>query len=188
MINTLKVGPLRYAILRVPKLTDAAGEKRLAGYIDYARCRVSIDADLAPQTERHALFHEGMHGWLSHMGRHEVPEALVDAIAFAALALFEDNPELFGPEDDEPYLSKETLARLRDGKMTGEAKHMGNPAFRYAYRAPLWRRVYLWAHSPVWKFITRVRYAITGKCGNACGYTEPYGWVPEAGCAVHDSD
>lgn len=119
MTNTLNVGPLRYAILRVPKLMDAAGEKRLAGYIDYARCRVSIDAGLDPQTERHALFHEGMHGWLSHMGRHDVPEAIVDAITFAALALFDDNPELFGPEDDEPYLSKETLARLRDGKLIG---------------------------------------------------------------------
>ena len=25
-------------------------------------------------------------------------------------------------------------------------------------------------------------------CGNACGVQEPYGWVPEAGCPVHDVD
>ncbi len=25
-----------------------------------------------------------------------------------------------------------------------------------------------------------------GKCGNACAYVEPYGWVPECGCPVHD--
>lgn len=23
------------------------------------------------------------------------------------------------------------------------------------------------------------------KCGNACGYVEPYGFVPESGCPVH---
>lgn len=27
-----------------------------------------------------------------------------------------------------------------------------------------------------------------GKCGNACAYVEPYGWVPEAGCPLHDPD
>ena len=26
------------------------------------------------------------------------------------------------------------------------------------------------------------------KCGNACAWTEPYGWVPEDGCPVHDDD
>ena len=25
-------------------------------------------------------------------------------------------------------------------------------------------------------------------CGNGCAVTEPYGWVPEAGCPVHDPD
>jgi len=26
----------------------------------------------------------------------------------------------------------------------------------------------------------------TSECGYECCYTEPYGWVPEAGCPVHD--
>lgn len=25
-----------------------------------------------------------------------------------------------------------------------------------------------------------------GACGNGCAYTEPYGFVPEAGCPIHD--
>lgn len=25
-------------------------------------------------------------------------------------------------------------------------------------------------------------------CGNACGVQDPYGWVPEAGCPVHDTE
>jgi hypothetical protein len=24
-------------------------------------------------------------------------------------------------------------------------------------------------------------------CGNACGYQEPYGFVPEADCPIHDT-
>jgi len=25
------------------------------------------------------------------------------------------------------------------------------------------------------------------KCGYSCGYTYPYGFVPEAGCPIHDA-
>lgn len=25
-------------------------------------------------------------------------------------------------------------------------------------------------------------------CGHACEYVKPYGWVPEAGCPIHDID
>lgn len=25
-------------------------------------------------------------------------------------------------------------------------------------------------------------------CSYACGYVEPYGWVPEAGCPIHDPE
>jgi hypothetical protein len=27
-----------------------------------------------------------------------------------------------------------------------------------------------------------------GKCDCACRYTEPFGWVPECGCPIHDPD
>lgn len=34
-----------------------------------------------------------------------------------------------------------------------------------------------------------VRHFLTGDCGMAgCGYMEPYGFVPEAGCPVHDKE
>jgi len=59
---------------------------------------------------------------------------------------------------------------------------------KYAWAAPLWRRLYLKVHFPIWRLATRIRYIVTGQCGNACGYAQPYGWVPEAGCAVHDNE
>ena len=37
--------------------------------------------------------------------------------------------------------------------------------------------------------IAILRYFVTGYCGSiGCGYVELYGFVPEAGCPVHDSD
>lgn len=53
---------------------------------------------------------------------------------------------------------------------------------------PLWRRVYLRVMWPFWKLEGYIRYALTGKCGFACGYEEPYGFVPEAGCPIHDKE
>jgi len=41
-----------------------------------------------------------------------------------------------------------------------------------------------------WLGLTSIlRYLMTGHCGySGCGYVEPYGFVPEAGCPVHDMD
>lgn len=41
-----------------------------------------------------------------------------------------------------------------------------------------------------WFALTAIlRYLMTGNCGHiGCCYVEPYGFVPEAGCPVHDAD
>jgi len=39
---------------------------------------------------------------------------------------------------------------------------------------------------PLWRLEARIRYALTGSCGMECGWTTPYGFVPEAGCPIHD--
>ena len=31
-----------------------------------------------------------------------------------------------------------------------------------------------------------IEMALVVTCGRACGYAEPYGFVPEGGCPVHD--
>lgn len=51
-------------------------------------------------------------------------------------------------------------------------------------------RLWLRWRTPVrlifWWF-TVIRYFLTGDCGHGgCGYMEPYGFVPEAGCPIHD--
>lgn len=54
-------------------------------------------------------------------------------------------------------------------------------------------RHWLWTRSPfrcavraLWRARSVAQWVITGDCGNACGLVEPYGWVAQAGCPVHD--
>jgi len=59
------------------------------------------------------------------------------------------------------------------------------------WRAPWWRRIYLWLcwSAPVRRIRnarTWRRYRRTGDCGYGCDFVKPYGFVPEAECPVHD--
>ena len=36
------------------------------------------------------------------------------------------------------------------------------------------------------RFWWRLRYVLTGDCGHNCEIVQPYGFVPEAECPVHD--
>lgn len=54
------------------------------------------------------------------------------------------------------------------------------------WKAPLLKRIYLRLMWPIWRLKARVLYALTGDCGMGCSYEEPYGFVPEAGCPIHD--
>ncbi len=53
---------------------------------------------------------------------------------------------------------------------------------------PMWKRIYLRIMWPIWKARSLVMFSLTGNCGNACGYVEPYGFVPEAECPIHDRE
>jgi len=39
-----------------------------------------------------------------------------------------------------------------------------------------------------WLLDSCLRFLFTGNCGNHCGYAHPFGFVPEAGCPIHDRD
>lgn len=38
----------------------------------------------------------------------------------------------------------------------------------------------------VWRMRVKIWFAKTGNCGLACDWVEPYGFVPEADCPIHD--
>lgn len=45
-------------------------------------------------------------------------------------------------------------------------------------------------YSSLWWWLyntrSRLKFVLTGDCGHACDWAQPYGWVPEDGCPVHD--
>lgn len=89
----VKIGPLRYPVTRHAILTsDTEPYEDLAGNIRYAECEIWVQKHLDPQTERHVIWHEAIHGMLDHIGHHDVPEHIVDAFTFGALMLIDANP------------------------------------------------------------------------------------------------
>ena len=46
-----------------------------------------------------------------------------------------------------------------------------------------WNFRIVWA---LWRLMVRWRYRRTGDCGLDCGWYEPFGFVPEAECPIHD--
>lgn len=40
----------------------------------------------------------------------------------------------------------------------------------------------------LWGLRSFCRYVFGGRCGNECAMTEPYGWVPEGSCPIHDPE
>ena len=67
----------------------------------------------------------------------------------------------------------------KEDKMRWDARDHYHPV-RYFYKF----YVLKWLND--WRGL--LRFLFTGDCGNACGYEEPYGWVPEACCPIHDPE
>jgi hypothetical protein len=64
----------------------------------------------------------------------------------------------------------------------GKARYEYNSLARFLFCAPIINRV-TWF---LWKLRSRIQYTLTGKCGNMCETVEPFGFVPEAECPIHD--
>ena len=46
------------------------------------------------------------------------------------------------------------------------------------------RNLWWWSRWRAMKY--RLRYVLKGDCGHECDWVQPFGWVPEDGCPVHD--
>jgi len=68
----------------------------------------------------------------------------------------------------------------------GEAMSLLNDRTILTWKAPLRHRIYLRLMWPIWRLKARIRFALTGDCGFMCEHVEPYGFVPECGCPIHD--
>jgi hypothetical protein len=98
-MNTVKIGPMVYAVSIVERLQSDDGRK-LDGHIVYSALSVKVDAALAPQMQRQVLWHEILHGILSQSGLPDIgdkEEDLIDVLAYGIVGVLADNPELREP-------------------------------------------------------------------------------------------
>jgi hypothetical protein len=92
-MRAVVIGPIRYAVRRVRRLFADDGTK-LLGQIDYTACRIDLEAQAHPQTQRATLIHEILHGILTNAGERDHDERLIDLLSYGLLDVLTANPEL----------------------------------------------------------------------------------------------
>jgi len=91
----VQIGPITYDVVEVSELTGA-GPSSLCGDLDTMKCRIRINADMAPAAKRVTLWHEIVHGILFAAGITDHDEVLVDALGHGLTQVLRDNPALRG--------------------------------------------------------------------------------------------
>ena len=94
MIESIKIGGIAYPVNIVPNLHD--GDKKLDGEIYYTPPGIALAAGLGKQGERVILWHEILHGILTHSGRTDVDEGIIEALSYGIAQVIQDNPRLAG--------------------------------------------------------------------------------------------
>jgi hypothetical protein len=92
----IKIGAITYDIVEEKGLTNGDKDAKLDGHIRYSECQICVEAGLAGQAKRQVIWHEVIHGILTHAGIRKHDEALVDALAYGLMDLLKNNPWLAG--------------------------------------------------------------------------------------------
>ncbi len=92
----IQIGPIAYKVVKVKELASEAG--LLHGDINFAHCRIRLDAGDHPQRQHQTLWHEVLHGILHGAGiRDDHDEQQIEALAHGIIQALHDNPILRGP-------------------------------------------------------------------------------------------
>jgi hypothetical protein len=78
----------------VPGLTDNDKITKLNGHIKYNDCQICVEAEMSPQAKRQTIWHEIVHGILTHAGMEKQDESMIDAIAYGIMDVIQNNPWL----------------------------------------------------------------------------------------------
>ncbi len=92
MIAQVKIGGMVYDIRFVDDLRDA-NDTKLDGQYSGHKCLISLNTNLAPQSALQTLWHEIVHGIITHAGlRDQHDESLIEAVAYGVMQVLRDNP------------------------------------------------------------------------------------------------
>ena len=92
-IDRVKIGAIQYKVEYVKELKSPDG-RLLDGHLHHNQTRISLDVDMNPQATTQVLLHEVVHALAAQMGRQNLKEDIVDALAFGFYQVMRDNPEL----------------------------------------------------------------------------------------------
>jgi hypothetical protein len=85
-------GPIQYKVAYVKNLQ--LGDVKLDGHLWHNQTRISLDAEMNEQATAQVLLHEVVHALAAQMGRQNLKEDVVDALAYGVYQVMRDNPEL----------------------------------------------------------------------------------------------
>jgi len=97
----IKIGATKYRIVTEKNLVGDDGLKRLDGHIRYSSSEIKLDADLGPQARRQVIWHEVLHGIMTHAGIETHDEHLIEAISYGLMNVLQDNPWLAQPVEEQ---------------------------------------------------------------------------------------
>jgi hypothetical protein len=89
MLDTIKIGGIRYTVLADNRLID----NNRAGEIRLMRAEIAVLPDAAPELLPQTLWHETLHGILHQSGQ-ECDEDAIDVLAYGIVQVLRDNPAL----------------------------------------------------------------------------------------------
>lgn len=92
MIDSIQVGPIRYALRENPRFAA----DHMVGEIRYYEDTIDIQPGLPPARLAVALWHEVFHAILLQGGFREHDERLLDVLAHGTVDVLRDNPVLRG--------------------------------------------------------------------------------------------
>jgi len=91
-INSLKIGAIHYTVKYVHDLRRDG--QKLDGQIQHSDTKISLDADMNSQATVQVLLHETIHAIFLQIGRQNISEGVVDALAYGVYQVLRDNPTL----------------------------------------------------------------------------------------------
>ena len=97
MIDSVKIGTVVYDVQDdVENLHDFSGDQRIAlwGHYKVDTSEILIANQLGPQQKVRVLWHEILHGVMSHAGIDDQSEQLIEVLAYGIVDLLRNNPDL----------------------------------------------------------------------------------------------
>jgi len=92
MPDEVLIGAILYPVEVVGNLRD--GQVDVNGVISYRPYRIRLDSELDEQGRKRVLWHEILHGILTHAGHDDDNERHLEALAYGIMQVLRDNEEL----------------------------------------------------------------------------------------------